>query len=56
MNIKKQTLMLGIAGIAVVLSGCVNPDGSPNNTGSGVLTGGAVGALTGANQIQCYQT
>ena len=34
--------------MAVLLSGCVNPDGSPNNTGSGALIGGAMGALTGA--------
>jgi len=31
-----------------LLSGCVNPDGTPNNTGSGALMGGALGALTGA--------
>jgi hypothetical protein len=34
--------------MAVLLSGCVNPEGSPNNTGSGVLIGSAFGALTGA--------
>lgn len=37
-----------MAGMAVLLSGCVNPDGSPNNTGSGAIIGGAMGALTGA--------
>src|ERR1700742_686380 len=45
---KFQVLTLVIAGAAVVLTGCVNPDGTQNNTGSGVLIGGAVGALTGA--------
>jgi outer membrane lipoprotein SlyB len=41
-------------GIVLVLmellltSGCVNPDGSQNNTGTGALIGGAIGALAGA--------
>jgi outer membrane lipoprotein SlyB len=48
MNMKKRALILAMAGVAVLLSGCVNPDGSPNNTGSGALMGGAMGALTGA--------
>lgn len=29
-------------------TGCVNPDGSQNNTGTGALIGGAIGALAGA--------
>ena len=33
---------------AIMLTGCVNPDGSPNNTGTGALIGGAFGASTGA--------
>jgi outer membrane lipoprotein SlyB len=45
---KKHVLVLIAAGMAVLLSGCVNPDGSANNTGSGALIGGAFGALTGA--------
>ena len=45
---KKYALIIPVAGMAVLLSGCVNPDGSPNNTGSGALIGGAFGALTGA--------
>ncbi len=45
---KKQTMVLTIASLAVVLTGCVNPDGSQNNTGSGALIGGVFGALTGA--------
>ena len=48
MNRNKHGLILATAGVAVLLSGCVNPDGSPNNTGSGALVGGAMGALTGA--------
>jgi outer membrane lipoprotein SlyB len=45
---KLQALTYALAVAAVVLTGCVNPDGSPNNTGSGALIGGAFGALTGA--------
>ena len=44
---KKHTLILIMASMAVLLSGCINPDGSPNNTGSGALIGGAFGAFTG---------
>ena len=33
---------------AVVLTGCVNPDGSANSAGTGALVGGAFGAFTGA--------
>lgn len=29
-------------------TGCVNPDGTQNNTGTGALIGGALGALAGA--------
>lgn len=45
---KKIALILSFAGMTVFLSGCVNPDGSPNNTGTGALIGGTLGALTGA--------
>jgi len=45
---KQPAVILAAAGMAVLLSGCVNPDGSPNNTGSGALIGGAFGAFTGA--------
>ena len=48
MKMNRHALTLAMAGLAVLLSGCVNPDGSPNNTGSGALMGGAMGALTGA--------
>lgn len=48
MNIKVKALVLMLAGSAVVLTGCQNPDGTQNNTGSGALIGGAFGALTGA--------
>ncbi len=45
---KTYRYILTAAGLAVVLTGCQNPDGSENNTGSGALIGGAFGALTGA--------
>jgi outer membrane lipoprotein SlyB len=43
-----NTIILSLAGVAVLLTGCQNPDGTQNNTGSGALIGGAFGALTGA--------
>jgi len=36
------------ATLAVVVTGCVNPDGTQNYTASGALMGGGAGALTGA--------
>ena len=46
MKLKIFTWLAGTS--AVVLTGCVNPDGTQNNTGSGALLGGAFGALAGA--------
>ena len=48
MNMKTNALILTLAGAAVLLTGCQNPDGTQNNTGSGALIGGVFGALTGA--------
>jgi outer membrane lipoprotein SlyB len=45
---KLPAVSLILATSAVVWTGCVNPDGSPDNTGSGALIGGALGAITGA--------
>ena len=45
---KLSTVGLILAASAVVWTGCVNPDGTQNNTASGALIGGAVGAITGA--------
>jgi outer membrane lipoprotein SlyB len=45
---KMKLLVLLMAGSALVLTGCQNPDGTENHTGSGVLIGGAIGAITGA--------
>jgi outer membrane lipoprotein SlyB len=47
-NMKLHSLTYVMAASAVVLTGCVNPDGSQNNTGTGALMGGAMGAMTGA--------
>jgi predicted lipid-binding transport protein (Tim44 family) len=48
----KTITRISVAGLVslqlVFTTGCVNPDGTPNNTASGALFGGAVGALTGA--------
>lgn len=44
-----RTIALAVAAIQLVAtSGCVNPDGTANNTGTGALIGGTVGALSGA--------
>jgi len=45
---KKHLATLAAATLAVVLTGCVNPDGTQNYTGSGALMGGGIGALSGA--------
>jgi outer membrane lipoprotein SlyB len=47
-NMKKYPLFFAATTLAVLLTGCQNPDGSVNNTGSGALIGGMFGALTGA--------
>jgi hypothetical protein len=47
MKIMYQTM--AIVSVALVLTtGCVNPNGTQNNTGTSALIGGAVGAITGA--------
>jgi outer membrane lipoprotein SlyB len=45
---KKQALVCLLAASLAVLTGCVNPDGTQNNTAGGALIGGALGAITGA--------
>jgi outer membrane lipoprotein SlyB len=47
-RMRAYALVLLLAGSSVVLTGCVNPDGTPNNTGSVALIGGVLGAFTGA--------
>ena len=48
MKTKLRILTFAAATTAVLLTGCVNPNGTQNNTGSGALIGGALGAITGA--------
>jgi len=48
MRTKLNVSIFAVAATAVLLTGCVNPDGTQNNTGSGALIGGALGAITGA--------
>ena len=45
---KKHLLISSFAGLTVLLSGCVNPDGTVNNTGTGALVGASSGAFMGA--------
>lgn len=46
MKLNIITLLIGTS--AVVLTGCESPDGTQNNTDSGALIGGAMGAIAGA--------
>jgi outer membrane lipoprotein SlyB len=48
MKIKLQILTCAVAASAVVLTGCVSPNGEPDYTGTGALEGGAIGAASGA--------
>jgi outer membrane lipoprotein SlyB len=45
---KRCILTLPLVMVIVGLTGCEYPNGDPNYTGSGALTGGAVGAVSGA--------
>jgi outer membrane lipoprotein SlyB len=47
-NMKIHTLTLAVAGLAMLLTGCETPEGTPDNTASGALMGGAIGAISGA--------
>jgi outer membrane lipoprotein SlyB len=48
LNMKTCISIFATAALSMVLTGCVNPDGTQNYTGSGALMGGGAGALTGA--------
>ena len=45
---KIHALTLAVAGLAILLTGCETPEGRPDNTASGALMGGAIGAISGA--------
>lgn len=46
MKIHAQTLIIG--SLALVLTGCETPYGTPDRTGTGALAGGGIGAASGA--------
>jgi outer membrane lipoprotein SlyB len=48
MKTKLNISIFAVAASAVLLTGCVDPNGQQNNTGTGALIGGALGAITGA--------
>ena len=48
MKMKSNFLILTTTVSALALTGCQYPNGDPNYTGTGALTGGAVGAASGA--------
>jgi predicted lipid-binding transport protein (Tim44 family) len=49
MNKHLSTILVTILSMGLVLAtGCVNPDGTQNNTGTGAIVGGMVGAFAGA--------
>jgi len=45
---KKMFAATLVTGVVVALAGCQYPNGQPNNTGTGALIGGGVGAASGA--------
>ncbi len=45
---KTRSLALMLGALALVLAGCQTPYGTPNQTGTGALVGGGVGAASGA--------
>src|SRR5437868_3465110 len=45
---KFNASILVIGTVAMVLTGCEYPNGEPNNTGTGALVGGGIGAASGA--------
>ncbi len=49
MKAMQRTIGVTVVSIGLVLTtGCVAPNGTPDNTGTGALIGGAIGALAGA--------
>jgi hypothetical protein len=49
MNKRLSTFVVTVISAGLLLTtGCVNPDGTQNNTGTGAVVGGVVGAFAGA--------
>jgi len=44
----KHTVICGLAATMLIITGCTTPEGQPDRTATGALTGGAIGAGTGA--------
>ncbi len=40
--------VVGLAAVMLIIAGCTTPEGQPDRTATGALTGGAIGAGTGA--------
>ena len=47
-TMKWHPLILAVAAASVLVTGCETPEGTPDNTGTGALIGGGIGAVTGA--------
>jgi uncharacterized protein YcfJ len=45
---KWHSLTFAVAAVSVLVTGCYTPEGTPDNTGTGALMGGAIGAISGA--------
>jgi len=45
---KLHSLTFAVAAVSVLVTGCYTPEGTPDNTGTGALMGGAIGAISGA--------
>lgn len=47
-TIFKRGVICGLAAATLLVTGCTTPEGEPDNTATGALAGGAIGAGTGA--------
>jgi outer membrane lipoprotein SlyB len=55
MKIMHRTIGVAVASMGLVLTtGCVSPNGAPDNTGTGALIGGAFGAIVGATADRAH--
>jgi outer membrane lipoprotein SlyB len=48
LDMKQRLILTGMIGLMLVSAGCYTPDGRPDRTAGGALTGGALGATAGA--------
>jgi len=47
-RVSKHAVVCGFAAAMLIIAGCTTPEGQPDRTATGALTGGAIGAGTGA--------